>query len=59
MNKKAILMVAIVLASMLFISGCTQQTTIKNAEEVCLCQYTVADRRRADDFAAADCCCHD
>lgn len=34
MNKKAILIVAIVLTSMLFVSGCTQQgSSIKTPEE--------------------------
>ena len=34
MNKKAILLVAFVIACSIFISGCTAQTTIKNSEEV-------------------------
>lgn len=35
MNKKTMLLLVIVLTSMIFISGCTQQTTgIKNQEEV-------------------------
>ena len=34
MNKKSLILIAIVLTSMLFISGCTQTTAIKNTEEV-------------------------
>ena len=34
MNKKTIFLIAIVIVSAMFISGCTQQTTIKNSEEV-------------------------
>lgn len=34
MNKKTFLVIAVVLMSMLFISGCTQQTVIKSTEEV-------------------------
>ncbi|MFA4819825.1 MAG: hypothetical protein WC613_02590 [Candidatus Aenigmatarchaeota archaeon] len=35
MNKKAIVLIMVVLASMIFISGCTQsQSNIKNSEEV-------------------------
>lgn len=35
MNKKTILIIAIVLTSMLFVSGCTQQqSAIKTSEEV-------------------------
>jgi len=35
MNKKTILLIMIVLASTIFISGCTQsQSSIKNSEEV-------------------------
>ncbi|HLD38925.1 MAG TPA: hypothetical protein VJB05_01270 [archaeon] len=35
MNKKTILLLAIVISSMLFISGCTQsQSSLKSSEEV-------------------------
>ena len=33
MNKKAILMIAIVLAATIFISGCSAQTSIKSVDE--------------------------
>jgi len=33
MNKKAFVLIAVVLASVLFIGGCTEQTTIRTAED--------------------------
>lgn len=33
MKMKAILIIAVVLTSMIFVSGCTQQTSIKSVEE--------------------------
>lgn len=34
MNKKALVLIIVVLASMVFISGCTQTTSIRSQEEV-------------------------
>ncbi len=34
MNKKAFLLVAFVLLSAMFISGCTESTSIRNTEQV-------------------------
>ncbi|MBS3051135.1 MAG: hypothetical protein J4400_03215 [Candidatus Aenigmarchaeota archaeon] len=34
MNRKALVLIIVVLASMVFISGCTQTTSIRSQEEV-------------------------